>query len=77
MRHMVTSIFVALAVISTGPATSATETPPQSQPATDLGIFGDSCFGDRYESDADLNEGNGISDQELRDLIELINGPGV
>ncbi len=33
------------------------------------GIVGEACFGDSYETDADMNEGNTISDEEIRRLL--------
>jgi len=41
------------------------------------GVHFDACFGDRYESDKELNEGNEISDQELQRLIDAMNSPSV
>ncbi|MCH7936706.1 MAG: hypothetical protein IH994_06405 [Proteobacteria bacterium] len=36
------------------------------------GIVGEACFGDRYEKDEDINEGNRISEEEI---LRLINPP--
>ncbi len=36
------------------------------------GIVGEACFGDRYETDADMNEGNRITEEEI---LRLINPP--
>ena len=33
------------------------------------GIVGEACFGDRYESDEDMNEGNTITDEEIRLIL--------
>ena len=33
------------------------------------GIVGEACFGDRYETDANMNEGNTISDEEILRLL--------
>ena len=33
------------------------------------GIVGEACFGDRYESDEDMNEGNRITDEEIRLIL--------
>ena len=33
------------------------------------GIVGEACFGDRYESDDDMNEGNTITDEEIRLIL--------
>jgi len=29
------------------------------------GLVGEACFGDSYESDADMNEGNAITEKEI------------
>jgi len=31
--------------------------------------YPDACYGDRYESDNDLNEGNRITDEEINRLL--------
>ncbi len=36
------------------------------------GIVGEACFGDRYESDDDMNEGNTITDEEI---LLILNPP--
>lgn len=36
------------------------------------GIVGEACFGDRYETDNDINEGNRITEEEI---LRLINPP--
>ncbi|MCH8237418.1 MAG: hypothetical protein IIC06_04520 [Proteobacteria bacterium] len=36
------------------------------------GLVGEACFGDSYESDADMNEGNTITEKEI---LLLINPP--
>ncbi len=33
------------------------------------GVVGEACFGDRYESDEDMNEGNTITDEEIRLIL--------
>ncbi len=33
------------------------------------GVVGEACFGDRYESDDDMNEGNTITDEEIRLIL--------
>lgn len=40
-------------------------------------VHHDACFGDRYESDKQLNEGNEISDREILDLLNAMTQPGV
>lgn len=35
----------------------------------DLGNLFDACFGDRYESDDDINDGNRITEEEIRQII--------
>ncbi len=37
------------------------------------GLVGEACFGDSYESDDDMNEGNTITEKEI---LLLINPPG-
>lgn len=36
------------------------------------GIVGEACFGDRYETDDDINEGNRISDEEIRLILDRL-----
>ncbi|MCZ6607314.1 MAG: hypothetical protein O7A64_06575 [Alphaproteobacteria bacterium] len=36
------------------------------------GIVGEACFGDRYESDEDMNDGNRITEEEI---FQLLNPP--
>ena len=36
------------------------------------GIVGEACFGDRYETDEDMNDGNRITEEEI---LRLINPP--
>ena len=36
------------------------------------GIVGEACFGDRYETDNDINEGNRISDEEIRLILDRL-----
>ena len=36
------------------------------------GIIGEACFGDRYESDEDMNDGNRITQEEI---LQLLNPP--
>ena len=45
---------------------------PEEKDAETQGIVGEACFGDRYETDNDINEGNRISDEEI---LRLINPP--
>ncbi len=35
----------------------------------DNGVVHEACFGDRYESDDDMNEGNTITDEEIRLIL--------
>ncbi len=42
------------------------------QDAEMKGLVGEACFGDSYESDADMNEGNTITEKEI---LLLINPP--
>jgi len=34
------------------------------------GVVGEACYGDRYESDADVNAGNTVSDEEIRRILD-------
>ncbi len=43
-----------------------------AQEAELKGLIGEACFGDSYESDADMNEGNTITEKEI---LLLINPP--
>lgn len=36
------------------------------------GIVGEACFGDRYETDDDINEGNRVSDEEIRLILDRL-----
>ncbi len=36
------------------------------------GVVGEACFGDRYETDEDMNDGNRITEEEI---LRLINPP--
>ena len=78
MRTLFIALIATAGVLAAGAVSAAgapTQTPEQEQ--SEDGHFFDAGFGDRYESDKDLNEGNEISDQELEDLIRALNGPGV
>lgn len=44
----------------------------QTGPGND-GVAGEACYGDRYETDADMNEGNTISTEEI---LRILNPPG-
>jgi hypothetical protein len=37
--------------------------------AVNNGVIHESCFGDRYESDAEMNEGNTITDEEIQRIL--------
>ena len=45
---------------------------PEEKDAETQGLVGEACFGDRYETDNDINEGNRISEEEI---LRLINPP--
>jgi hypothetical protein len=32
-------------------------------------VIHESCFGDRYESDADMNDGNRVTEEEIRRVL--------
>ncbi|MEE8351674.1 MAG: hypothetical protein V3R37_05725 [Rhodospirillales bacterium] len=44
----------------------------EAQEKVDPNSYTDACFGDRYESDNDINEGNRISDEEI---FRILNRP--
>ncbi len=47
--------------------------PPETAEEVEMrGIVGEACFGDRYESDDDMNDGNRITEEEI---LQLINPP--
>ena len=72
MRTMI--ILSALVLLLSLPA-GATEEKATTESVEDVemrGLVGEACFGDSYESDADMNEGNTITEEEI---LLLINPP--
>lgn len=72
MRTMIT--LSALVLLLSLPA-GATEEKTTTESIEDVemrGLVGEACFGDSYESDADMNDGNRISEEEI---LQLLNPP--
>ncbi len=72
MRTMI--ILSALVLLLSLPA-GATEEKTTTESIEDVemrGLVGEACFGDSYESDADMNDGNRISEEEI---LQLLNPP--
>ena len=72
MRTMI--ILSALVLLLSLPA-GATEEKITTESIEDVemrGLVGEACFGDSYESDADMNDGNRISEEEI---LQLLNPP--
>ena len=40
--------------------------------AVDEAYVGEACFGDSYETDEEVNEGNTISDEEIRLILDRL-----
>lgn len=72
MRTMI--ILSALVLLLSLPV-GATEEKTTTESIEDVemrGLVGEACFGDSYESDADMNDGNRISEEEI---LQLLNPP--
>ncbi len=68
--YILSALIVALALPG---GSVAEQTAADKDLETELkGIIGEACFGDSYESDADMNEGNTITEKEI---LLLINPP--
>jgi len=63
-----TTAFLASLLYSTPVAAQQAEQ-PQIQSSTEELVVFDACYGDRYESDDDLNEGSRISDEEIQAVL--------
>ncbi len=64
------AILVVLAVLTLSSRTIAQQADQAREPGVvDDGIVGEACFGDRYESDEEMNEGNTITDEEIRLIL--------
>ncbi len=65
MRTMIIlSALIAALALPGGSVAEQTAT-DKVQEAGMKGLVGEACFGDRYESDADMNEGNTITEKEI------------
>ena len=73
MRTIITlSILIAALALAGGSVAEQTAVDKIQQEAEMKGLVGEACFGDSYESDADMNEGNTITEEEI---LLLINPP--
>ncbi len=69
MRAILAFFFV-LSVLALSSRTVAQQADQDRETnVVDDGIIGEACFGDRYESDDDMNEGNTITDEEIRLIL--------
>ncbi|NQV98974.1 MAG: hypothetical protein HQ483_04705 [Rhodospirillales bacterium] len=57
-----------LGALASGTTDAQAETPGQAPPLAEPPVY-DSCYGDRFETDADLNEASPISDEEIALLL--------
>ena len=72
MRTIITlSILIAALALAGGSVAEQTAA-DEVREAEMKGLVGEACFGDSYESDADMNEGNTITEEEI---LLLINPP--
>lgn len=69
-------LMIAAALVATGAAGAEDPAPRGPQTPIPAAPEHESCIGDRFETDADLNRDHGISDREIQDLLDLMNGPG-
>ncbi len=69
---LVAPLAVAALVLSGGVRAEGEPVIDEDLTAEMQGIIGEACFGDRYETDNDINEGNRISEEEI---LRLINPP--
>lgn len=69
---LVASLAVAALVLSGGARAEGKPVFDEELTVEMQGIVGEACFGDRYETDNDINEGNRISEEEI---LRLINPP--
>ncbi len=64
------AFFVVLAVVTLSSRTIAQQADQDRQTnVVNDGVVHEACFGDRYESDEDMNEGNTITDEEIRLIL--------
>ena len=67
------ALFVVLALSSAATAQSSGQDHDRSVASVENdGVVGEACFGDRYESDEDMNEGNTITEEEI---LSILNPP--
>ena len=68
--RVVLAFLVVLSVLTLSSRTIAQKADQDRETnVVDDGIVGEACFGDRYESDDDMNEGNTITDEEIRLIL--------
>ena len=64
------AFLVALSVLTLSSGTIAQQADQDRETnVVDDGVVHEACFGDRYESDEDMNEGNTITDEEIRLIL--------
>ncbi|MFQ5618167.1 MAG: hypothetical protein ACE5FR_04275 [Rhodospirillales bacterium] len=64
------AVLVVLAVLTLSGRSVAQQADQDRETAVvNDGVVGEACFGDRYESDEDMNEGNTITDEEIRLIL--------
>ncbi len=68
--RVILAFLVVLAVLALSSRTIAQQADQDREKnVVDYGFVGEACFGDRYESDEDMNEGNTITDEEIRLIL--------
>ena len=69
--RVVLAFLVVLSVLALSSRTIAQQADQDRETnVADDGFVGEACFGDRYESDDDMNEGNTITDEEIRLILD-------
>ena len=69
MRNVLAlSALIAWLLLPVGAAAEKTAT-ENAREVEERGIVGEACFGDSYETDNDINEGNRITDEEILRLL--------
>ncbi len=67
---VILAFLIVLAVLALSSRTIAQQADQDRETnVADYGFVGEACFGDRYESDEDMNEGNTITDEEIRLIL--------
>ena len=69
---LVAALAVAALVLSGGARAEGKPVIDEELTVEMQGIVGEACFGDRYETDNDINEGNRISDEEIRLILDRL-----